>query len=537
MKKRISMILAFAMCLSLAACESKPDNAETSASTAQAAASAKNALTIAVEKDIGDINVHLYAGSMVAQGMVFEGLVENTADGVKPCLAENWTISDDGTVYTFHLRKDIKFTDGEAFNAQAVKANIDAVQANKERHKWIVLSNKIKSCDVVDDYTVNLILTDPYYPTLTELGLTRPYRMMSPASFKDGGTAAGVSYIAGTGAYKLGDHVVDQYAVFNANEDYWGGAPKIKTVTLKVMPSGQTTLLAFKNGEINFLFGTYSSAMIDPDALLSLEKDSKYQVKYSDPCSTRFLITNSRSDRLISDKNIKQAVWYAIDRDEMCKSVFSGLETPAQTVFDKTAPYCNVELVSREFSLKTAKSLIEQSGWTLDSGSGYYKKNGQTLTLEFVYNSSVAMNKTLGEYIQGSLKKAGIEVTLTPVDSTTVQQVRSAGSYDLYLDSSWGRPYDPQSSLTALFAQGSYLNAVSQLACYGDLDKWVNAALVSTDAKQRQDDYTNVLKTLQEECCFIPLSYSRISIVADADLKNLAFSQTQYEVPFKDFSY
>ena len=537
MKKATAFLLALAMCLSLAACGSKTDSAKESGTAASAAASTKNTLSLPVPKDIDDINVHLYAGSMIAQGLVFEGLVENTSDGVKPCLAESWDISDDGTVYTFHLRRDVKFTDGEPFNAAAVKANIDAVQANKERHKWIVLSAKIKSCDVVDDYTVNLVLTEPYYPTLIELGLTRPYRMMSPKSFKDGGTKDGVSYYAGTGAYKLGEHVVNQYATFEASEDYWGGAPKIKTVTLKVMPSGETTLLAFRKGEINLLFGTYNSGMIDADSILAFQKDSKYQVKFSDPCATRFLLTNSMPDRLISDKNIKQAVWYAIDRDSLCKSVFSGLETPAQTVFDKSVPYCNVALASKEFSKDKAKSLIEQSGWTLDSGTGYYAKDGKTLTLEFVYNSSVASNKTVGEFIQGNLKDVGIELKLTPSESSSVQKVRSAGTYDLYLDSTWGLPYDPQSTLTAMFAQSSYLNAIDKLACHADLEKWVNAAVVSTDEKTRQENYTNVLKTLQDECVFIPLSYSSVSIVADADLKGVGFSQTQYEVPLKDFYY
>lgn len=131
---------------------------------------------------------------MLAQALVYEPLVMNTSDGTKPWLAESWDVSDDGTVYTFHLRNDVAFTDGEPFNAEAVKANIDAVQRNRERHAWIVLSNKIVSCDVVDEYTVNLVLSEAYYPTLTELGLTRPYRMMSPKSFIDGETKDGVAY-------------------------------------------------------------------------------------------------------------------------------------------------------------------------------------------------------------------------------------------------------------------------------------------------------------------------------------------------------
>ncbi|MGJ7347372.1 ABC transporter substrate-binding protein [Morganella morganii] len=84
-----------------------------------------NELDYASTKDIRDINPHLYSGEMAAQNMVFESLVLNTNEGVKPFLAKSWDISSDGKSYIFHLREDVKFTDGEPFNAQAVKLNTD----------------------------------------------------------------------------------------------------------------------------------------------------------------------------------------------------------------------------------------------------------------------------------------------------------------------------------------------------------------------------------------------------------------------------
>lgn len=84
-------------------------------------------LAYASTKDIRNINPHLYSGEMAAQNMVFEPLVVNTKEGVKPWLAERWEISPDGKEYTFHLRKDVAFTDGTPFNAEAVKANMDAI--------------------------------------------------------------------------------------------------------------------------------------------------------------------------------------------------------------------------------------------------------------------------------------------------------------------------------------------------------------------------------------------------------------------------
>ena len=87
-------------------------------------------LVYASTKDIRDINPHLYGGEMAAQNMVFESLVVNTEKGIQPALAQSWDISKDGKTYTFHLRENVTFSDGEPFNAKAVKMNIDAVVKN-----------------------------------------------------------------------------------------------------------------------------------------------------------------------------------------------------------------------------------------------------------------------------------------------------------------------------------------------------------------------------------------------------------------------
>ena len=116
----------------------------------------KTVLEYASMKDIRNINPHLYLGEMAAQAMVFEPLVFNTPEGVKPALAERWEISGDGRTYTFHLRRGVKFTDGTPFTADAVKKNIDAVMANRTRHAWLDMINEIESSEVVDEHTWRL---------------------------------------------------------------------------------------------------------------------------------------------------------------------------------------------------------------------------------------------------------------------------------------------------------------------------------------------------------------------------------------------
>ena len=114
---------------------------------------------------------------MTAQAMVYESLVEYNDDGtITPKLAESWDISKDKTSYVFHLRKDVKYSDGTAFNADNVIRNFDAVLANRDLHSWMGMVHHIKEVVKIDDYTIRLQLNEPYYPVLNELAFVRPFR-------------------------------------------------------------------------------------------------------------------------------------------------------------------------------------------------------------------------------------------------------------------------------------------------------------------------------------------------------------------------
>lgn len=136
-------------------------------------------------RDIRDLNPHLYGGEMYAQEMLFETLVNITEDGYEGCLAESWDISEDGRIYTFHIRPGIIFSDGQVCDANAIKANFDAILENRDRHTWLEMMSLLTSVSAPDEHTFVIELSEPYYPLLTELGVTRPFAMISPAAMKE----------------------------------------------------------------------------------------------------------------------------------------------------------------------------------------------------------------------------------------------------------------------------------------------------------------------------------------------------------------
>ena len=543
MKKRVlSLCLAGLMAASLTGCGGAGNAAETtaaagaenSAAASEAGASeGKEELVFVNYRDIRDLNPHLYAGEMYAQEMLYETLVNITADGYEGCLAESWDISDDGKTYTFHIRDGVKFSDGEVCDAHAIKANFDAIIENKDRHTWLEMMNLLVGVSAPDDKTFVIELSEPYYQLLTELGVTRPFAMISPKAMKDGSTKDGVNAYIGTGPYVLTDFVTDEYAIFEANENYWGEQPKIKKITVKVIPDNQTRILALEKGEIDMIFG---KNMIDADAINQYTGNDKFTVSLSDPTSTRQIVLNTTRD-VLADKEVRQALQHATNKQAISDGIFYGLEQPADTLFAKTVPYCDIDLEPYAYDVELVQSMLDEAGWVVGADK-IREKDGQKLNIDLLYNSDSVTEKAIAEYLQSEYQKIGISLNIHGEEEQSYRDNMKAGNFDMVFNICWGTPYDPQSSLAAMRAPvyGDYAAQLG-LEDKADIDQAITDILVSTDETKRQELYTFVLTRLHEDAVYIPLTYECNKAIYRSDLQGFHFTQTQYEVPFADFYF
>lgn len=492
-------------------------------------------LVYATAKDINDMNPHLYPGSMAAQGMVYESLVENTPEGIKPLLADSWEISNDGKEYTFHLRKDVTFHDGAPFNADAVKQNIEAVQSNASKHTWIKLSTMIEDIHILGEHTIQLKLTEPYYPALLELSMTRPYVFLSPNDFIDGETKDGVKGYNGTGPYKLTQHVTEQYARFEVYDRYWGIEPQIQSITAKVLPAGETTLLALQKGEVNFVFtddrGTDS---LDVEAMQRLVDSGNYQIVRSEPMNTKMIVANSsKKESPVSELAVREALWHIVDRDTISRAIFSGTETPANTLFSSNVNYANVELKHRDYDPQAALALLEQDGWQTVDGNDIRVKDGKPLSMKLYYDVNSSSQKIQAELLQSESLKIGIQLELIGEESSSIANRRTTGDYDLLFNQTWGLAYDPQSTITAFASETSYRHTTSGIPQAEELYRKIDEVMVSVDEDTRKALYRDILTIVHDEAVFIPLTNGSVTVVAPTRLQGIGFKQTQFELPFE----
>ncbi len=504
-------------------------------SCGNAAPAPKGDLNYASMKDIRNINPHLYLGEMAAQAMVFEPLVMNTHDGIKPWLAESWKISPDGRVYTFRLRKGVKYSDGTPFTAQSVKQNIDAVLANRTRHAWLDMINEIEGTEALGEHTFRLTLKHAYFPTLIELGLTRPFRFVSPKCMKDGGTKDGVSCLAGTGPWVVAEHKRNQYAVFRRNADYWGEKPLLETVRWNVLPDPQAMLLALQKGEIDLVFGA-DGDQLTSDAFDKLQREGRFVAAVSRPIASRAILLNSRGE-ITGDKTVREAIQHAVNRDAIVKGVLNGRETVAETLFAKNVPGCNVLLKPRKFDRARANKLMEQAGWK-KGRDGIRVKDGKRCEVSFYFNSKNTQEKTIAEVVQADLRRIGIDMKIIGEEKQAYLDRQRTGKFDMQYSLSWGAPYDPQSYFSSwrIPAHGDYQAQIG-LPDKPIIDKEITALMTEPDEARRQELTTDILKRIHASAVYVPVSFSRTKAVHSSGLHGVTFAVSQYEIPFETMTF
>jgi nickel transport system substrate-binding protein len=527
----LTSIFIFLLSTVLLGCTNASDDATTSKDNNG------NMLTIAWPRDVGAMNPHVYNPSQLfAQSMVYEPLVSYGNGGeLKPNLAESWDISADGKEYTFHLRQDVKFSDGTSFNADIVKKNFDTVLNHMELHSWLGFLSKIASTEVIDEHTFKMTLTEPYYPTIQELAVVRPVRFLGEAGFPENGdTSKGVVKPVGTGPWILEEHKVDEYAIYKRNEQYWGDIPKVEKIKVKVIPDAETRVLAFEKGEIDLIYG---EGMISFDSFKQLESNGTYKTSISEPIATRQLVLNSSREKL-SDERVRQALHYGFNKKAMVEGITSGLEETAEFILPTNLPYTSdIDVKSIKYNVEKAKSLLDEAGWTLPKGKTVREKDGQPLEIEIMYNSAEAIQKAMAETLQSEWAAIGVKLNIAPVELAVQVQRFKGNDFDINFYSNFGAPYDPHTFINIVAKEGwGFSEAISAYPNKAELIQQIARVPQTTDETERQQLYTSILSSIQDQGAIVPVSYLKKTAIYQKDVTNFTFSANRDEHSFTGIS-
>jgi len=311
-------------------------------------------------------------------------------------LAEDWTISEDGTVYTFNLRHDVKFSDGSDLTAEDVAKSLLAVPINLGQYNGTYgrLSTIIEDAVVVDDYTVEMHLTQPYYNALRELCLANPFGIVSSEQLNDDLTKKDTFETAtyGTGPYMYAGDNDGQTWNFESNPYYWGERPDVESFSIKSIPDNDAKILALKNGEIDFVAGITN---VSNESFVEMQNTEGFGAKVDDKSFRTGYIGYNLSSSMFGDEVVRQAITLALDKDAISESIYGGLYEKADTFFPKTLPYCDVEQTVYSYDIDRANQLLDEAGYIDTDGDGIREKDGEKLSSPFQYQAGSASDDNL----------------------------------------------------------------------------------------------------------------------------------------------
>lgn len=496
-------------------------------------AAAPDEITTAWPVNVGPLNPHLYTpNQMFAQSMVYEPLVKYQADGsVKPWLAKSWTHTADGKTWTFTLRDDVTFSNGEPFDAPAAAENFRVVLDNRQRHAWLELANQIVDVKALGKTELQITLKSAYYPFLQELSLPRPFRFIAPSQFKDNETLRGIKAPIGTGPWVLKESKLNQYDVLVRNERYWGDKPPIRQITVKVIPDPTTRAVAFETGDVDLLYG--NEGLLPLDTFARFSQNPAYRTQLSQPIETVMLALNS-AKAPTNELAVREALNYAVNKKSLIDNALYCTQQVADTLFAPSVPYANIGLTPRQYDPQQAKTLLENAGWKLPAGKDIREKMGQPLRIELSFIGTDALSKSMAEIIQADMRKIGVDVALIGEEESSIYARQRDGRFGMIFNRTWGAPYDPHAFMSSMRVPShADYQAQQGLADKSIIDKEIGEVLETTDETTRQALYKDILTRLHNDAVYLPISYVSMMVVAKPELGEIPYAPIASDIPFE----
>jgi peptide/nickel transport system substrate-binding protein len=352
----------------------------------------------------------------VSNNVISEGLLRMNNETLKlePCLAESWEITPDQLTYTFHLRHGVKWHDGQSFTADDVKFTYDKlmdpkVDAAPNRSYFTT----VKSCEVIDPYTVRFTASERYFKTLEAIGTIM---VICPRHAFDHGDPDFNNndfnrHPIGTGPYKFIRWDTGSQIVVERFDDYWGPKPNLKRLVFQIINEPYVAAQLVKKGQID-VFDGVSPILWERDLEGTKSMNHLHQYVYAYPAFS-FIGFNLRQD-IFKDVRVRHAVDLLIPRDKIIKQIALGKYATKTSGYDPPASRnYNQAVLPTPYDPAQAQQLLTDAGWKNDHGDGILYKDGKPLSFTLLYGSGGTNAEKEGELMQESLKRAGIDMQLS----------------------------------------------------------------------------------------------------------------------------
>jgi ABC-type transport system substrate-binding protein len=434
---------------------------------------------------------------------MYETLFDRAMDGtLKPLLVREHTQSPDGLTVTWKLQPNVKFQDGTAFNAAAVKWNFER-KISLKQPLWDLLP--FRSIDVVDDLTLRITLTRPA-PNLRSIVATKTFTMYSPTFSQRVGDDGLKTQASGTGPFTLADFRPNEIIRFRKNPNYWQkGLPYLDEIQFRIAPDINTRSTMLEAGDVDMAL-----QISIPDANRFKTKQGFKLVEGIG--SQQYYITINNRKPPFNDVRVRQALNYAVDKDGIIKSAFLGAAVPATAVYINKAVNGYAPAGTYKYNPDLAKKLLDEAGLTMGPG-GVRQFQGRPWVVEIITRKGgMAGDFEVSELVQGMLKAVGVDTRIRILESAVfvraVTLPADQATYDLLMLAVGTFTGDAEYTMLTFYHTNSAAPRYFNRAYYSNrvVDELIEQSLRSTGTPGRNKIYyQQIIKQVYQDAPIIML--------------------------------
>jgi peptide/nickel transport system substrate-binding protein len=439
---------------------------------------------------------------------------------VKPLLAESWTVSEDGKLYTFKLRQDVSFCSGKKMTAEDVVYSFKRAVSSETKSPFAWRMGKQKDVRAPDPYTVEYELEEPFNELPLQLANYQG-TIINKEAVEKLGPDFGVKGFDGTGPYCWVSWEPRNQVVIKRHDAYrWGpdiyqnrGPAKFERIVMKVVPEESARVAAMLSGQMDV-----SSAM--PDQSLAVLAKSPNVVLHRPAADLRLFYLGFKTTREnISDPLVRTALSQAIDRKQIVSSIYFGNGEPASGFIHPKAldysPAAPQHLGT--YDPEGAGKLLDKAGWTLGS-DGFRYKDGKKLELQ-LYGFAAGRSPKVTEAVQGFWRKIGVDLKLQMWDGTIVFSKLAQQDYDIW---SIAFPYSTAGDALRLYFHSKNVPAPNRMNWKDpETDRLLDAAMAARDPAERARLLAEAQRIIQENALWVPLVHEGLVTAINKKVKGV----------------